>query len=107
LYDYACKYTQGKSQYFCPADIDPAVVARLSADAVQFYSTIGCRGYARVDFIVAPDGGYICLELNTLPGMTGLSLFPMAARAAGMEFDQLLRHLCELALRGKKNHVAL
>ena len=101
LYDYTCKYTKGKSQYICPANIEAAMVERLSSDAVRLYETIGCRGYARVDFIVAPDGRYICLELNTLPGMTELSLFPMAARAAGIEFDRLLEMLCRLAREGK------
>jgi len=101
LYDYACKYTKGKSRYFCPADVDGAIAARLSDDAVRFYNTIGCRGYARVDFIVASADNYICLELNTLPGMTSLSLFPMAARAAGVEFDELLERLCYLALEGR------
>jgi D-alanine-D-alanine ligase len=101
LYDYTCKYTSGKSQYVCPAEIDDHIVRDLSDDAVLFYKTIGCRGYARVDFIVASDGEYICLELNTLPGMTELSLFPMAARAAGLEFDRLLEKLCHLALEGR------
>ena len=54
-----------------------------------------------MDFIVDSSGNYICLELNTLPGMTALSLFPMAARAVGIEFDRLLDKLCELALEGK------
>ena len=101
LYDYACKYTKGKSQYVCPAEIEAATVEKLSADAVRLYETIGCRGYARVDFIVAPGGGFICIELNTLPGMTELSLFPMAARAAGIEFDRLLEILCRLAIGGR------
>jgi D-alanine-D-alanine ligase len=98
LYDYTCKYTKGKSEYFCPADIDAAIVKKLSDDAVLFYDTIGCRGYGRVDFIVRPDGSYVCLELNTLPGMTELSLFPMAAKVAGIGFDELLEKLCYLAL---------
>jgi D-alanine-D-alanine ligase len=101
LYDYTCKYTKGKSQYFCPADIDPDLNARLSAEAVLFYNTIGCRGYARVDFIVTPDGAHECLELNTLPGMTELSLFPMAAKAAGFEFSELLEKLCYLAMEDR------
>jgi D-alanine-D-alanine ligase len=101
LYDYTCKYTKGKSQYICPAEIDEAITKKLSDDAVRFYRTIGCRGYARVDFIVASLSKYICLELNTLPGMTELSLFPMAARAAGIEFGELLDRLCNLALEGR------
>jgi D-alanine-D-alanine ligase len=98
LYDYTCKYTKGKSQYICPAEIDAAIVQQLSRDAVQFYETIGCRGYARIDFIVASVDDYICLELNTLPGMTELSLFPMAAKAAGIDFGRLLQRLCLLGL---------
>jgi len=101
LYDYDCKYTKGKSQYICPAELDAKIVEKLSADAVRLYKTMGCRGYARVDFIVAPDGTYICLELNTLPGMTALSLFPMAAKHAGYSFGGLLEKLCELAIAGK------
>jgi D-alanine-D-alanine ligase len=101
LYDYACKYTKGKSEYICPADIDDAIVEKLSYDAVRLYNTIGCRGYGRVDFIVGSDGSFVCLELNTLPGMTELSLFPMAARAAGIEFDELLEKLCHLAMEGR------
>ncbi len=99
LYDYTCKYTKGKSEYICPAVIDQDISKRLSDDAVKFYKTIGCRGYARLDFVVAGDGTYICLELNTLPGMTELSLFPMAARAVGISFDQLLEKLCRLGMK--------
>ncbi|MFH1701687.1 MAG: D-alanine--D-alanine ligase [Candidatus Zixiibacteriota bacterium] len=98
LYDYTCKYTKGKSQYFCPANISDELADRLSDDASRFYQTIGCRGYARVDFIVKDVDDYICLELNTLPGMTELSLFPMAAKEAGISFDELLVNLCHLAL---------
>ncbi|MCP4567067.1 MAG: D-alanine--D-alanine ligase [FCB group bacterium] len=101
LYDYTCKYTKGKSEYICPADIELDFVEKLADDAVRLYHTIGCRGYARIDFIVGSDGSYICLELNTLPGMTALSLFPMAAKAVGIEFDQLLVKLCQLALEGE------
>jgi D-alanine-D-alanine ligase len=98
LYDYTCKYTKGKSEYICPADIDEKLRQKLSDDAVNFFKTIGCHGYARVDFIVTQKGDYICLELNTLPGMTELSLFPMAARVVGLAFDQLLIKLCRLAV---------
>lgn len=101
LYDYTCKYTKGKSQYFCPVDIDDGIKEKLSDDAVRLYKQIGCAGYARVDFIVLDIDHYVCLELNTLPGMTELSLFPMAARAVGMEFGTLLNKLCDLAMERK------
>lgn len=101
LYDYTCKYTKGKSQYFCPADIDDKLKEKLSDDAVHLYKQIGCQGYARVDFIVVDIDHYVCLELNTLPGMTELSLFPMAAKATGLNFAALLNKLCDLALERK------
>ncbi|MEZ5359507.1 MAG: D-alanine--D-alanine ligase [Candidatus Zixiibacteriota bacterium] len=101
LYDYTCKYTKGKSQYFCPVDIDEKIKEKLSDDAVRLYKQIGCQGYARVDFIVSDIDHYVCLELNTLPGMTELSLFPMAARAVGLDFAKLLNKLCDLALERK------
>jgi len=102
LYDYTCKYTKGKSKYICPAELDDAVHQKLAIDASRFYQAIECRGYARIDFIVAPTTQYICLELNTLPGMTELSLFPMAAREAGLSFGELLTRLCNIALGSKK-----
>lgn len=101
IYDYTCKYTKGKSQYICPAEIEKEIAERLSDDAVRLYKAIDCQGYGRIDFIIAADGSYICLELNTLPGMTALSLFPMAARAAGINFDELLEKLCQLAMKGR------
>ncbi|MCK5125397.1 MAG: D-alanine--D-alanine ligase [candidate division Zixibacteria bacterium] len=101
LYDYTCKYTKGKSQYFCPADIDENIIRKLSNDAVRLYKSTGCTGYTRVDFIVSDLDHYICLELNTLPGMTELSLFPMAAKEIGLDFPQLLIRLCQLAMERK------
>jgi len=101
IYDYTCKYTKGKSQYICPAEIDKKIAMQLSDDAVRLYKGIDCRGYSRIDFIIADDGSYICLELNTLPGMTELSLFPLAARTAGIGFDELLERLCHLAIEGR------
>ncbi len=101
LYDYACKYTKGKSEYFCPADIDENIIGKLSDDAIRLYQNIGCEGYTRVDFIVSDIDHYVCLELNTLPGMTELSLFPMAANEVGVPFGQLLDTLCLLALERK------
>ncbi len=53
----------------------------------------GCRGYARIDFRLRPDGKYFCLEINTLPGMTELSLLPDAAKAAGISFDELCERI--------------
>ncbi len=98
LYDYDCKYTKGRSEYFCPAEIDQDVVVKMAHDAVKLFNLLGCRHYARVDFILQPDNSYICLELNSLPGMTALSLFPMAASATGLDFPHLCDKLSRLAM---------
>jgi D-alanine-D-alanine ligase len=105
LYDYTCKYTKGMSEYICPASLDDAIRAKLSVDAETFYKIIGCSGYARVDFIVRENGEYFCLELNTLPGMTDLSLLPMAAKEIGLSFADLVERICRLALE-KRNREA-
>lgn len=100
LYDYTCKYTEGASEYICPAEIDPAVADKLSSDAVKLYNLLGCRHYARIDFILQPDNNYICLELNSLPGMTALSLFPLAASAISLDFPHLCDKISRMALEG-------
>ena len=97
LYDYEAKYTKGKSQYFSPADIDKETAKELRDAAVKAYNVIGASGVVRVDFILTSDGQFYCLELNTIPGMTSLSLVPMAASAAGIEFDELISMLVRSA----------
>jgi len=90
LYDYEAKYTKGKSRYVAPAEIDPTIAAAISEAAVKATAVIGASGLIRVDFILDENNRCYCLELNTLPGMTELSLAPMAAGAAGIGFDQLI-----------------
>lgn len=98
LYDYEAKYTKGKSNYIVPAEIDDEVAKLIQQAAVKAYSIIGATGLARVDFILDKQNRFFFLELNTLPGMTELSLAPMAARSIGIEFDQLVSKLIESAL---------
>jgi len=103
LYDYQCKYTKGKSQYICPAEIPENVADAISKTAARIYEIIGCDGLARVDFIIDHRNQTYFLEVNTLPGMTELSLAPMAAKEAGIDFDALIEKICLGALaRGKK-----
>jgi D-alanine-D-alanine ligase len=99
LYDYEAKYTKGKTEYIVPAQIEPAVAERLQAAAVKAYRVIGAAGLVRVDFILDNDSQFYCLEVNTIPGMTNLSLAPMAAQAAGIEFDELITRILEAALK--------
>jgi D-alanine-D-alanine ligase len=98
LYDYESKYTAGRSEYFCPADLPDAIAKRVSALGLEAARVIGCRGVSRVDFRLSEDGVPYCLEVNTVPGMTPTSLVPMAAKAAGMSYDQLVERMVELAL---------
>lgn len=102
LYDYEAKYTKGMSEYIAPAQIPDNVKEKLQADAVAAYKLIGCDGLVRVDFMLEADGSSWFLELNTLPGMTELSLSPMAAKAVGVDFPQLIDRIIQSAL--KKQH---
>ncbi|UCD16235.1 MAG: D-alanine--D-alanine ligase [Candidatus Zixiibacteriota bacterium] len=98
LYDYQCKYTKGKSQYVCPADIAADLTAEIQHLARRAYRLIGCSGLVRIDFILDQRNRPFFLEVNTLPGMTELSLAPMAAGEAGIDFDELVQRMCEAAL---------
>ena len=98
IYDYECKYTDGKTQYRCPAPMDPAVAQRVHDLAGRAFDALGCAGYARADFRLAEDGEAYCLEVNTLPGMTSHSLVPMAAQAEGIDFPTLCETICRLAV---------
>jgi D-alanine-D-alanine ligase len=98
-YDYANKYTAGRTEYFCPADLEAAVTAQIQQAALAAFHAVGARDYARVDVMVQPDGSPVVLEVNTLPGMTETSLLPKAAAAAGIPFPQLCERMVQLALR--------
>ena len=98
-YDYANKYTAGRTEYFCPADFEAAVTAQIQQAALAAFHAVGGRDYARVDVMVQPDGSPVVLEVNTLPGMTETSLLPKAAAAAGIPFPQLCERMVQLALR--------
>jgi D-alanine-D-alanine ligase len=98
-YDYDAKYTAGKSRHVIPARI-PEAAREAAADAAgRAFRALGCEGMARIDFIV--DGAWTpwVLEVNTVPGLTEVSLLPDAARAAGIDFgdvcERLVRHAVE------------
>ena len=98
LYDYESKYTAGASEYTCPADLPPDTAERVRELGLRAARVLGCRGVVRVDFRLDPRGESHCLEVNTVPGMTPTSLVPMAARAAGIEYDQVVQRMLDLAL---------
>ena len=93
FYDFEHKYTKGKTEYICPAPIEPELAILMQKYAKQAFDILGCRNYGRVDFRLREDGKIFCLEVNTLPGMTDLSLVPMSAKEIGLSFPQLLRLL--------------
>jgi D-alanine-D-alanine ligase len=93
FYDYHHKYTAGMSFHVCPADLSSDIADGIQAASLRAFNACGCRGYGRVDFRLQPDGKYFCLEINTLPGMTELSLLPDAAKAAGISFDELCERI--------------
>jgi len=99
IYDYECKYQKGKSQYVVPAEIPPEVTQRVQHLAQQAFLSLECRDYARVDFRLSPENQPYCLEVNTLPGMTPTSLVPKAARAVGIDFNELIDRIIQMALK--------
>lgn len=96
-YDYANKYKAGRSEYLAPAPIEEAVAQLIQMYAERLWQVFGLRSYARIDFRYDGDQPYF-LEVNTLPGMTPLSLTPMAAKAVGISFADLVVKIAHLAL---------
>ncbi|MCL6638346.1 MAG: D-alanine--D-alanine ligase [Firmicutes bacterium] len=101
VYDYEAKYTPGMSEHIIPPGIPEDRQELVREMAVRAYRALGCRGLSRVDFMVDRQGRPYVLEVNTIPGMTATSLFPDAARAAGIEFPDLVDRLVRLALEGR------
>ncbi|MBK7663357.1 MAG: D-alanine--D-alanine ligase [Sterolibacteriaceae bacterium] len=99
-YDYQNKYFSDQTRYFCPSGLAPDLEARIQADVMESANILGCRGWGRADLILRENGQAQLLEMNTSPGMTGHSLVPMAARAAGIGFDDLCLRILEMAQLG-------
>ena len=98
IYDYECKYTAGMATEEFPAKISPEATERVQKQALAAFKSLKLRGYARIDFRLTTEGEFYCLEANTLPGMTELSLIPQGAAAMGIKFPELCERIVKLAL---------
>lgn len=98
LYDYECKYTEGKSQYIVPAEIPEEVAKFMRKEALTAFKALGCSVYGRMDFRLSESNVPYCLEVNTLPGMTSTSLVPKMAKAVEISFDDLIDKIIKLSL---------
>ena len=98
FYDFKAKYGKAATRYLCPAPLTTRLEKLLREYSIQAYQALGCRGAARVDFRIHPNGRPYVLELNTIPGMTERSLLPMAAAKHGMAYDDLVEAMLQAAL---------
>ena len=94
-YDYQNKYFTDDTKYFCPAGIRTQLEDEIQQVALKSFRVLGCRGWGRADVMLKPDGSYFFLEMNTSPGMTGHSLVPIAAKAAGLNYADLCVKILE------------
>ncbi|MDH5784693.1 MAG: D-alanine--D-alanine ligase [Chromatiales bacterium] len=98
FYDYSAKYLQDDTRYICPCGLADDQVARMQSLALQAFKVLDAHGWGRIDVLLDDAGEPYLLEANTVPGMTDHSLVPMAAQAAGIEFDELVWRILETTL---------
>ena len=98
FYDYQAKYQSSTTQYHCPADLSQPDTQKLQAMALDAFDLVGASGWGRVDAMQDQQGQFYLLEVNTVPGMTEKSLVPMAAKANGASFEQLVVRILEQTL---------
>ncbi len=94
IFDYECKYTPGMSEEIFPASLPPATAEECGRLGRAAHVALKLGGYSRVDFRLTPAGEMVCLEVNTLPGMTATSLLPQSAAAVGIPFPELCERIC-------------
>lgn len=103
FYDYQAKYVDEQTEYLFDTITDAALAARIKAAATECFNVLGCRHFARVDFILADDSVAYGLEANTIPGFTTHSLLPKAAEKAGLSMSDLCVRIVETALDGRES----
>lgn len=101
FYDYRAKYESGDTQYRCPCGLDGRTEAKLAALCLQAFSVLGASGWGRVDLMMDEQEQPWLLEVNTTPGMTDHSLMPMAAKAAGIDFEELVWRILKTSLNAQ------
>lgn len=101
FYDYEAKYLRDDTEYLCPCGLTTEKEQKIKQEALQAFRAIGCSGWGRVDFLMDEAGNHYFLEVNTSPGMTDHSLVPMAAKAAGISFDELVLRILAMTVRGE------
>ncbi len=97
FFDYESKYAESGSEEIVPARISKTLTEKIQKIALEVYRIVGCRGFGRVDFILKDGRIPVVLEINTIPGLTPMSLFPKAAKAAGISYPHLLDTIIDLA----------
>lgn len=97
LYDYEAKYFSNETKYFCPSGLPDELESIIQRQALRAYQVLGCQGWGRVDLILSQTNQLYFLEANTSPGMTSHSLVPMAARTAGISFEDLVLRILDLS----------
>jgi D-alanine-D-alanine ligase len=95
FYDYEAKYFRSDTRYLCPSGLSVMAEEHLANLALAAFDAIGAGGWGRADFMMDETGRPLLLEVNTVPGMTDHSLVPMAARARGIDFDELVWQVLE------------
>lgn len=97
FYDFESRYDIGRTAFVCPAELPEGIAERAQELALATYALLGSYGFARVDLMLDPDGALYVLEANSIPGLTDTSLLPQAAEADGIDFDELIARLLDLA----------
>ena len=103
-YDYEAKYLRDDTEYRCPSGLSAAQEKQIQEEALQAFKVLGCSGWGRVDFLMDEAGKHYFLEVNTSPGMTDHSLVPMAAKAAGLDFDALVISILQQTLKASNGN---
>ncbi|MDH5593965.1 MAG: D-alanine--D-alanine ligase [Gammaproteobacteria bacterium] len=98
FYDYEAKYQSDTTRYLCPCGLDSDKEQEIQALAMSAFKALGCSGWGRVDFMCDETGQPWLIEANTIPGMTDHSLVPMAARTAGIDFDELVVRILQTSM---------